>query len=436
MPHRVVIIGAGFGGLNAAKHLKGAPVDVVVVDRHNYHLFQPLLYQVATGGLSPADIASPIRGVLHDNPRAEVLLAEANGIDTARRRLLLRDGEISYDSLVVATGSEPSYFGHSDWERLAPPLKSIDDATQMRKRMLLAFEAAEREPDPERRRQWLTFVIVGAGPTGAELAGALAEIANDTLKSDFRAIDPRESRIFLIEHAPRVMPAMPDDLSRKAEGQLVRLGVRPMLGYMVSGIDEEGVTLQHGGQTERLSAKTVLWAAGVRSSPLGKVVAEATGAELERGGRVRVNPDLSVPGHPDLFVIGDLAYLEQDGSALPGLAPVAIQQGRYVAKVIRSRAEGKPVPGPFRYFDKGNLAVIGRGRAVGMIRRLHVHGFVAWLLWLFVHLMYLVGFENRLLVMIQWGFQYVTFGRKARLITGEIPFAPRSKELERPERAA
>ncbi|MGE5647990.1 MAG: NAD(P)/FAD-dependent oxidoreductase [Acidobacteriota bacterium] len=431
MPHRVVIVGAGFGGLQAAKKLGQAPVDLTILDRRNYHLFQPLLYQVATGGLSPGDIAAPVRAVLRKQDNTEVLLGEAVDFDLAGRRVMLSDGEVSYDTLILATGSEPSYFGHPDWERLAPPLKSVEDATEIRRRMLVAFEAAEREPDAERRRAWLTFVLVGAGPTGVELAGAFAEIARDTLKGHFRVIDPGEARIFLIENAPHVLPQYPVDLSAKAERDLVRLGVRPLLGCMVTEIDEAGVTcVPNSGLPMRIQARTAIWAAGVRSSSLGRILAQRAGAELDRGGRIVVAPDLTLPNHPELFVVGDLAHAEQDGAALPGLAPVAMQQGRYVARVIEARLDGKPAPPPFRYFDKGSLATIGRAKAVGQFGRLHFSGWIAWITWLFVHLAYLIGFENRLLVLIQWSFSYFTFNRRARLITGPspLPFARRKSQ--------
>ncbi len=421
MPHRVVIIGGGFGGLLAAKNLGRSPVDLTLLDRHNYHLFQPLLYQVATGGLSPGDIAAPLRAVLRRNENTEVLLGEAVDFDVENRRVKLTDGEIEYDTLVLATGSAPSYFGHNDWEEWAPPLKSIEDATEIRRRMLVAFEAAEREPDAERRRAWLTFVIVGAGPTGVELAGAFAEIARDTLKGHFRVIDPGEARIFLVEHAPMVLPVFERDLSAHAERDLVRLGVLPKLGTAVTGVDRDGVTITSGNKTEHIAARTVIWAAGVRTSGLSAKLAERAGVALDRGRRVMVQPDLSVPGHPEIFVIGDLAHLEQDGKMLPGLAPVAMQEGRYVARVIDCRARGRSAPPPFRYWDKGTLATIGRAKAAGLIWSLHVTGWFAWVSWLFIHLAYLIGFENRLLVLIQWAFNYFTFNRRARLITGPSP---------------
>jgi NADH dehydrogenase len=437
MAHRVVIVGGGFAGLLAAKNLGRADVDLTVVDRHNYHLFQPLLYQVATGGLSPGDIAAPLRAVLRKQANTEVLLGEAVDIDVANRRVVLSDGELEYDTLVVATGSEPFYFGHADWERHAPPLKTVEDATEIRRRMLVAFEAAEREPDAEHRRAWLTFVIVGAGPTGVELAGAFAEIASDTLKGHFRTIDPSEARIFLVEHAPAVLPQYPADLSAHAERDLIRLGVRPLTGSAVSGVDEFGVTLDAGGKRERIPTRTVIWAAGVRSSGLGAILAERTGAALDRGGRLHVAPDLTLPGHPEIFVAGDLAHLEQDGKPLPGLAPVAMQQGRYIARVVAARSAGRPAPEPFRYLDKGSLATIGRAKAVGELWRFHVRGWFAWVTWLFIHLAYLIGFENRLLVLIQWSFSYFTFNRRARLITGPSPLPlAREHTAERPRSAA
>jgi len=426
MAHRVLIIGAGFGGLEAARILARSPAEITIVDRRNYHLFQPLLYQVATGGLSPGDIAAPVRALFRNRNHVEVLLAEAVDLDPDGKRVILSDGELPYDSLVVAAGSEPSYFRHPEWESLAPPLKSIDDATEIRRRLLVAFEAAEREPDAVRRRAWLSFVIVGAGPTGVELAGAFAEIANDTLQGHFRYIDPKEARIFLVENAPQVLPQYPERLSATAERDLVHLGVRPLLGRLVTNIDAQGVTLVHGGESGYIPSRTVIWAAGVRSSPLGRVVSERTGAVLDRAGRVMVEPDLSIAGHPEIFVIGDLARVEQDGKPLPGLAPVAMQQGRYVGRLIRDRLRGTAVAKPFRYFDKGNLATIGRAKAVGMLGRFQFGGLLAWLTWLFVHLMYLVGFENRLLVLIQWAFSYLTFNRRARLITGPSPLPLRS----------
>ena len=414
--HRVVIVGGGFGGLYAAKRLGKAPVALTMIDRRNFHLFQPLLYQVATGGLSPGEIASPLRVVLRGHKNTEVLLGEVVDFDIANRRVILADGERPYDDLVVATGATHHYFGHDEWAPLAPGLKTVENATGIRSRILLAFEEAEREPDPERRRAWLTFVIAGGGPTGVELAGELGEIANDTLRHDFRHIDPAESHIILVEGENRVLPSFAPGLSQKAERHLIALGVQPRMNARVVAIDAGGVTIETGGQTQRIGARTVLWAAGVRASPIGGKLAERAGAPLDRAGRVRVEPDLSIPGHPEIHVIGDLASLTQDGKPLPGVAPVAMQQGRYVADLLVRKLRGKAMR-PFHYFDKGSLATIGRNRAVAEFGRLHVSGTLAWFLWVFVHLMYLVEFENRLLVFVEWVYNYFTFNRGARLIT-------------------
>lgn len=416
---RVVIVGGGFGGLYAARRLGRAPVSVTLIDRQNYHLFQPLLYQVATGALSPGEIASPLRIVVRNNPNTEVLMGEVTDLDTAGRRVILRDGEVRYDELIVATGAMDTYFGNDQWSHLAPGLKSIEDATEIRRRVLLAFERAEREPDARERQVWLTFVIVGGGPTGVELAGALGEIANDTLRHDFRRINPAEARILLVEGAERVLPPFPPDLSEKAEKQLMALGVRTIRGARVTNIDDRGVTVEtSGGREDRVETHTVLWAAGVRASPLGKVLAERAGAPLDKGGRVMVEPDLSVPGHAEIHVIGDLAnFSHQTGKPLPGVAPVAMSEGRYVADLIVRKVRGEPVK-PFHYFDKGNLATVGRNKAVAQFGRLHIAGFAAWFLWVFVHLMYLVEFENRLLVFVEWVYNYITRNRGARLITG------------------
>jgi NADH dehydrogenase len=420
--HRVVVIGGGFGGLYVAKALGRAPVSVAVIDRRNFHLFQPLLYQVATGGLSPGEIASPLRVVLKNNRNTEVLLGEAVDLDVGHRRVILRDGEIPYDTLIVATGATHHYFGNDQWEAFAPGLKTIENATEIRSRLLLAFERAERERDPAERRAWLNFVIVGAGPTGVELAGALGEIANDTLRHDFRHIDPRDAAILLIEGEPRILPAFPPDLSAKAERQLIALGVRSLTNAKVTAIEAEGVTFTVDGRAERIATHTVLWAAGVRASRLGKVLAERAGAPLDRAGRVIVEPDLSVPGHSEILVIGDLSsFTHQGGKPLPGVAPVAMQQGRYVARLIRSRMAGREEPAPFHYFNKGNLATVGRNRAVAEFGKLHISGFAAWFTWVFVHLMYLVEFDNRLLVFTEWVYNYFTRNRGARLITGGKP---------------
>jgi len=421
--HQVVILGGGFGGLSAAQHLRRAPVEITLVDRCNYHLFQPLLYQVATGSLSPANIASPLRNILKSQKNARVLFAEATHIDAANRRVILRDGVIDYDTLILATGSSHQYFGHPEWEKFAPGLKTIDDATAMRGRILLAFEAAERESDPEKLKAWMTFVIVGGGPTGAELAGALGEIANDTLRHDFRNIDPSQTRIILVEGAERVLPSYPDKLSTAARKMLERLKVTVRTGAFVTNVQEHSVTLRVGDRTEEIATRTILWAAGVLSSPLGRLLGEQTGAPVDKEGRLIVEPDLTVQGHPEIFVIGDLANCShQTGKPLPGVAQPAIQAGHYVAKVIEQRMRGNTAAKPFHYFDKGNLATIGRGAAVADLNWLQLSGWPAWLLWVFIHLLYIVQFQNRLLVFMQWGWLYLTYDRAARLITGEDPF--------------
>jgi NADH dehydrogenase len=417
--HHVVIIGGGFGGLYAAKAFGKLPVDVAVIDRRNYHLFQPLLYQVAIGGLSPGEIASPIRHILHGFRNTRVLLGDVRDIDAGARQVVLADGErLPYDTVVVATGSAHHYFGHPEWEQFAPGLKSIDDATQMRSKILMAFEQAELEHDPEKRQAWLNFVIVGAGATGVELAGAVGEIANDTLKYDFRSINPREARIFLIEGADRVLPPYPPDLSKHAERSLVRLGVRVRVNAKVTNVDGHGVVVNSAGKDEVIPAKTVLWAAGVQASPLGELLHERVGAPVDKAGRVIVQPDLSVPGHPEILVIGDLASYTQDGKPVPGVAQVAMQMGEYTAKLVHARLQNRTIP-RFRYWDKGNMATIGRAAAVVEMGTLHVWGWLAWVMWLTVHITYLIGFDNRLVVMIEWAYNYITRNRGARLITGK-----------------
>jgi NADH dehydrogenase len=418
--HRVVILGGGFGGLNAAQKLKRAPVEVALIDRRNFHLFQPLMYQVATGSLSPGEIAAPLRGVLSRQKNTQVLLGEAADIDPDTKRVILRDGaDFPYDSLIVATGSQTSYYGKDEWREWAPSLKSIEEATAIRHKILYAFECAERSPTEEEARAWLTFVIVGAGATGMELSGALAEIANETLKNDFRRINPREARIILMEGGPRVLAAFPEDLSAKAEMLVSRLGVEVEKGVMVTDIDANGVTYKSGDESKRLLAKTVLWAGGVTANAFGRKVGERTHAETDRTGRIKVNPDLTVPGYPDIFIVGDLALsLAEDGKPLPGVAQVAIQGGAYAAKTIRARVNGKKDTKPFHYFNKGDMAVIGRASAVANIFGFHLAGFFAWFTWLFVHLIYIVEFQSRVLVFVQWGFEYLTFSRGARLITG------------------
>ena len=421
-PHEVVIIGGGFGGLNAALSLRRAPVRVTLLDRRNHHLFQPLLYQVATGGLSPANIASPLRAILKRQKNARVLLAEATDIDVANRRVVLSDGEISYDTLIVATGADQNYIGHDEWERLAPGLKTIEDATRIRRRVLVAFEAAEREADRDELRSWLTFVIIGAGPTGVELAGALAEIAHHTFKCDFRSINPADAEILLVEGADRVLPTYPPTLSAKAEASLARLGVTVRTGGIITDVQPHSATVRFGEQDESILTHTVLWTAGVKASPLGRSLAAATGAEADRAGRVVVEPDLSLPGHPEIFVIGDLAsFSQRTDKPLPGVAAVAIQQARYVADLVKRRLRGETKES-FRYKDPGSMATIGRAAAVADLGRIRLSGRVAWLAWVFVHLMLLVGFQNRLLVLMQWAWSYLSRNRSARLITGESPF--------------
>lgn len=420
-PHRVVILGGGFGGLSAAQMLKRAPVQVTLIDRRNFHLFQPLLYQVATGSLSPGEIAAPLRSVLRKQKNAEVLLGDAADIDPQNNRLTLRDGgQFEYDSLIVSTGSQTSYYGNDSWRTVAPSLKTVEEATTIRQRILLAFECAERAATEEEARAWLTFVIVGAGATGMELAGALAEIANETLKHDFRRINPTEAQILLMEYGPRVLTAFPEDLSAKGEQLVARLGVKVLKGVKVTDVDLEGVTFERGAATEKLKAKTVLWAGGVTANEFGRTLATRTHSQTDRLGRIPVTPQLTIPNFPNIFVVGDLALAnDEHGKPLPGVAQVAMQGGAYAAKLIRARVEKKPEPAAFHYFNKGDLAVIGRAAAVANIFGMHLSGLLAWLVWLFVHLMYIVEFQSRVLVFVQWGFQYLTFSRGARLITGE-----------------
>jgi NADH dehydrogenase len=401
---RIVILGGGFGGLYAARELRRAEADVVVVDRRNFHLFQPLLYQVATAALNPSDIAAPIRSILRQQKNVSVILGEATKIDTTKRIVTLTEGEVAYDYLVVATGATHSYFNHPEWERDAPGLKTIEDALEIRRRVLLAFEEAERETDPDRQRAWLTFVIVGAGPTGAELAGALSEIARQTMLRDFRRINPSSARVILVEGKDRVLPAYPPDLSAKAERQLQRLGVEVLTNAIVTKVDANEVCV---GDTT-IAARTVLWAAGVQASPL----AASLGVPLDRAGRVLVNADLTIPGHAEVFVIGDLAAVDH----VPGVAPAAIQEGIHAARNIERAIEGQPLRA-FHYRDKGSLATIGRAAAVADLGRFHISGFVAWVAWLTIHIFFLIGFRNRLLVLLQWAWAYVTYQRGARLIT-------------------
>ena len=404
-----MILGGGFAGLNAARALRREPVEVVLIDRRNHHLFQPLLYQVATAALNPSDIAQPIRKILRTQRNAGVALAEARAIDPARKVVTLADGELPFDFLIVATGATHSYFGHPEWERHAPGLKTLEDALAIRRRVLLAYEAAERETDEARQSAWLTFVVVGGGPTGVELAGALAEIARQGLRDDFRRIDPRRARVILIEAGPRILPGFPERLSHSAVAQLARLGAEVLTGSAVTSIDPEGVTLGE----RRVAARTVLWAAGVAASP----IARSLGVSLDRTGRVPVAPDLSLPGSPNIFVVGDLAALQQDGRPVPGVAPAAIQEGSHAARNIARILRGKPTL-PFRYHDKGSLATIGRASAVADFGRLRLSGPIAWLAWLLVHIFFLIGFRNRLRVLFEWVWAYWTYDRGARLITG------------------
>ena len=418
-PH-VVIIGGGFGGLSAARALKKAPVAVTLIDRRNFHLFQPLLYQVATGSLSPGEISAPLRGVLGRQKNARVLLGEVTDVNPETNSILLADGAIiRYDYLIVSAGAQSSYYGHDEWRDWAPSLKTIEEATEIRHRILYAFEVAERISDPAARASWLTFVIVGAGPTGVELSGAIGEIARQTLRNDFRSIHPEEAQIILMDGAPRVLMPFPEELSRKATKSLERLGVEVRTGVMVKDIDREGVTIAEGSTEVRLNARTVIWAGGVAAPPLGRALAKSAGAETDKSGRIKVGPDLALPRFRNISVIGDLAIaLDGSGKPLPGVAQVAMQGGTYVAKSIIKRIKtGEAIP-PFKYFDKGSLAVIGRAAAVANAFGVKLSGLPAWLVWAFIHLMYIVEFRNRVLVFIQWAFQDLTFNRGARLITG------------------
>lgn len=440
---RVVIVGGGFAGMNAAMGLRRAKVRATLLDRRNFHLFQPLLYQVASGGLSPANIASPLRQLFSRQRNLEVLLGEVQSIDVAARVVRLKNEEVPYDLLVVATGATHSYFGHDEWEANATGLKTLEDATLIRRKFLYAFERAERTTDPIERAPWLNFVVVGGGPTGVEMAGAMAEIANETLKHDFRRINTSDARIYLIEASAHVLDAYPEELSLHAEKSLEKLGVTLLLKSRVTHIDADRVVYLHEDQTHEIPTKTCVWAAGVKASPLAKMLADQIGVAADRAGRIPVEPDLTLPGHPEIFVLGDMAAAkDESGKQLPGVAPVAIQQGIYAAKVIRKRLEGGAAPKPFRYHDRGSLATIGRKSAVGLLFGKKFSGFLAWALWLGIHLMYLVAFENRMLAFIQWGWSYVTYNRPARLITGFTPdewktqAAPASKAVEEEAAAA
>lgn len=422
-PHKVIIIGGGFGGLSAAQALSATPVDVTLIDCRNYHLFQPLLYQVATGSLSPGEIAAPLRGVLGRQKNARVLLGEVVDIDPLAKRVLLADGEsFGYDSLIVAAGSQSSYFGHDEWQKWAPGLKSVEEAISIRHKILYAFEVAERMPDSHQRRAWLTFTIVGAGATGVEMAGAIGEIARTTLKHDFRSIDPEDAQIILLDAAPRVLTAFPEDLARKAEHFLAKLGVQTCMDAFVQEVTADGINYQVNGSAQTLSTKTVIWAGGVTVSPLARLLAKRTDAETDRGGRIKVGTDLTIANFSDIYVIGDLALsIDSAGKPLQGVAQVAMQQGAYAAKAIVRKTKGEPKPAPFRYFDKGNLAVIGRAAAVANAFGFHLSGLPAWLVWAFIHIAYIVEFQSRIVVFMKWAIQDLTFNRGSRLITGEAP---------------
>jgi NADH dehydrogenase len=420
--HRVVIVGGGFGGLRTAKALKRAPVDVTLIDRRNFHLFQPLLYQVATGSLSPGEIATPLRAVLRPQKNARVVLGEVRDIDLAAQELLVgraagggEDLRVAYDTLVVATGMKNHYFGHDEWGESAPALKSLEDALEIRRRILVAFEAAEMEPDEAARQEWLTFVVVGGGPTGVELAGQIGEIALDTMKNQFRSIDPAAATVLLLEGAERILLAFTPDQSAHAVKALAKLGVTVRTNCFVRTVDADGVTVEHDGASEHIAARTVVWAAGVTATSLGARIAGAAGVPTDRAGRVPVTEYLAVENHPNVFAIGDTATVR--GMELPGVAPAAMQMGTYVGKAIRARLAGR-APEPFIYKDKGNVATIGRGKAVADISGVRFHGYIAWWLWLALHLFYLIGFQNRLLVFVRWSWSFVTRGRGARLITG------------------
>jgi len=421
LSHRVVIVGGGFGGLAAVKALKRSPVQVTLIDRRNFHLFQPLLYQVATGGLSPANIAAPLRWILRRHANCETMLSEVVGFDLQGRRVHTRDGDVPYDSLIVAAGSRHSYFGRDEWADLAPGLKTIEDATDIRRRIYSAFEKAEQEQPGAERRAWLNFAIVGGGPTGVELAGALAEIARHSLRNDFRHITPSDAQILLVEGGPRLLATYAEDLSAKALEALNHLGVTVRTGTLVTVVTPTDVELRSSTGVESWPTRTVLWAAGVQASPLARALAVAAGAAADRAGRIVVEADMSLPGWPEVFVIGDMSsYCHGQAAPLPGVAPVAIQQGKFVARVIDARVRGKPAP-MFRYRDLGSLATIGKSAAVAQFGKLRFSGFLAWVLWLFIHLMKIVNFRNRVLVLLQWAWNYFTSDRSARLITGDAP---------------
>ncbi|MBW4678205.1 MAG: NAD(P)/FAD-dependent oxidoreductase [Desmonostoc geniculatum HA4340-LM1] len=420
--HQVVIVGGGFGGLYTAKHLAKANVNVTLIDKRNFHLFQPLLYQVATGTLSPGDISSPLRAVFSKSKNTKVLLGEVNDIDPKAQKVILDDQVVSYDTLIVATGANHSYFGKDNWKEFAPGLKTVEDAIEMRRRIFGAFEAAENETDPEKRRAWLTFVIVGGGPTGVELAGAIAELAHKTLKEDFRNIDTSETRILLLQGGDRILPHIAPQLSQAAAESLQKLGVVIQTNTRVINIDNDIVTFKQGGEVKEIASKTILWAAGVKASPMGQVLAERTGVECDHAGRVIVEPDLTIRDYKNIFVVGDLGnFSHQNGKPLAGVAPVAKQQGEYVAKLIQKRLKGHTLP-QFHYNDVGSLAMIGQNLAVVDLGLIKLQGFIAWVFWLLVHIYFLIEFDTKLLVVFQWAWNYITRNRRSRLITGREAF--------------
>ena len=436
LPH-IVIVGGGFGGLYAAKSLKNAPVKVTLIDKRNFHLFQPLLYQVATGTLSPADIASPLRVVLSKHKNTQVLLDKVVDIDPEAKKVYLEDREaLNYDALIVATGVSHHYFGNDEWQDDAPGLKTVEDALEMRRRIFMAFEAAEKETDPQKREALLTFVVVGGGPTGVELAGAIAEIAHQSVKDDFRDIDTTQAKILLFENIDRILPPYPEECSLKAQKSLKKLGVNVQTKTLVTNIANNAVTFRQNDETQTINAHTILWAAGVRASFMGKVLADRAGAELDRAGRVIVESDLSLKNYSDIFVIGDLAHFAHQGDRpLPGVAPVAMKQGEYVAKLIAKRTAGKTVES-FTYNDFGSMAVIGQNKAVADLNFARFSGFIAWIIWVFAHIYYLIEFDNKLIVMIQWAWNYITLGRGARLITEKPSLQLEIDPPEKPEEAA
>ncbi len=430
--HKVVIVGGGFGGLYAAKELgKVASVQVTLVDRRNFHLFQPLLYQVATGTLSPADISSPLRGILSNSRNTTVLMDEVLDVDPQQQTVITRGQQLPYDTLILATGVSHHYFGNDQWKTTAPGLKTVEDALEMRRRIFMAFEAAEKETDPSKRQAWLTFVIVGGGPTGVELAGAIAELAFNTLKQDFRNIDTTEAKVILLEGMDRILPPYAPELSAKAAEALTQLGVSVQTKTLVTNIEHNIVTAKQGDTIQQIPAHTILWAAGVKASGMGKILADRTGVTLDRVGRVIVEPDLSIAGYPNIFVIGDLAnYSHQGEKPLPGVAPVAMQEGQFVAKLLKARLQNQPVP-TFRYHDAGSLAVIGQNKAVADLNNVKLSGPIAWFVWVFAHIFYLIEYDNKLIVMLQWGWNYFTRNRGARLITGEASLVQAETDVDR-----